>query len=280
MHTSDGGGTWIADDPGTNNYLYDIFLIDSTHGWAGGIHGDIVSTIQTGNTPPDEPFNPIPSDGETNINLDPTLSVKVTDPNSDPLTVSFFDASDNSLIGIDNNVESGDRAYIIWNGLESSTTYNWYAVADDGEDTTQSMIWSFSTIGEGNQPPSKPTITGSSEGRPGETYPYIFVTTDPNNDVLYYYIEWGDGTVEEWIGPYYSGEEIEITHAWDEEGSYTIRVKAKDIYGDESDWAYLEVTMPMNQQSVEYPMLELFRERYPLLYHFFLKILNYNMQHL
>jgi photosystem II stability/assembly factor-like uncharacterized protein len=163
MQTTDGGNTWTFDNPGTTNFLYDIFLTDSSHGWAGGIYGDIVSTISTSNTPPDQPFDPIPTDGAANINLDPTLSVKVTDPNSDTMTVRFYDASDDSLIGTDYNLESGERAYIIWNGLASSTTYSWYAVADDGEDSTQSDSWSFSTTG-GNQPPYEPTNPMPSNG--------------------------------------------------------------------------------------------------------------------
>jgi photosystem II stability/assembly factor-like uncharacterized protein len=185
MQTNDGGGTWSADNPGTSNFIYDIFLTDSTHGWAGSIHGDIVSTIQTSNTPPDQPFNPIPTDGETNLNLDPTLSVKVTDPNSDTMTVRFYDASDNSLIGTDANVVSGQRAYIIWNGLGSSTIYSWYAVADDGEDTTQSQTWSFTTTGS-NQPPNEPTNPMPSNGAVDvELNPTLSTkVTDPNLDPM------------------------------------------------------------------------------------------------
>jgi len=185
MQTNDGGDTWTADNPGTTNFLYDIFLTDSTHGWAGGIHGDIVSTIQTSNTPPDQPFDPIPSNGKTNVNLDPTLSVKVTDPNSDTMNVRFYDDSDNSLIGTDNNVESGERAYIIWNNLESSTTYNWYAVADDGEDSTQSSTWSFTTTGA-NQPPDAPSNPMPPNGATDvELNPTLCVkVTDPNIDSM------------------------------------------------------------------------------------------------
>ncbi|MEE9441024.1 MAG: hypothetical protein V3V27_03730, partial [Candidatus Thermoplasmatota archaeon] len=36
-------------------------------------------------------------------------------------------------------------------------------------------------------------------------------------------------------------------HAWDEKGTYDIRVKAKDTKGNESDWSDpLVVSMPMN----------------------------------
>jgi hypothetical protein len=244
LHTSDGGNTWVAEDPGTTNFLYDIFLTDASHGWAGGIHGDIVSTIQTGNTPPDQPFNPIPADGATEVNLNPTLSVMVTDPNTDTMTVSFYDASDQSLIGMDSDVESGERAYIIWNGLSGGTTYSWYAIADDGEDSTQSSTWMFTTVGGVNQPPVKPTIIGKLNGRPGVEYFYRFVTTDPEGGDVYFYVDWGDGTIAEWIGPYDSGEEEILCHIWEQRGVYDLRVKAKDTSGLESEWANLEVEMP------------------------------------
>ena len=41
-----------------------------------------------------------------------------------------------------------------------------------------------------------------------------------------------------------SGIEYTKSHSWDEQGSYIIRARARDIYGAESDWAELEVSMP------------------------------------
>ena len=57
----------------------------------------------------------------------------------------------------------------------------------------------------------------------------------------------GDETFEDWIGPYESGETINLDHTWDEQGTYTLRAKAKDIYDSESDWSILEVKMPVNK---------------------------------
>jgi hypothetical protein len=37
---------------------------------------------------------------------------------------------------------------------------------------------------------------------------------------------------------------INISHSWNKCGTYTIRVKAKDIHNIESGWALLEVSMP------------------------------------
>jgi hypothetical protein len=95
-----------------------------------------------------------------------------------------------------------------------------------------------------NQPPEKPTITGELTGKIGTEYEYTFVSTDPEGDNITYCIDWGDNTSEFCIGPYPSDEEASAKHIWSEEGTYIIKAKAKDIYGAESDWAKLEVSMP------------------------------------
>ena len=101
-----------------------------------------------------------------------------------------------------------------------------------------------------NESPDPPAIDGPTSGTAGEEYDYTFTTTDPDGDEVYLWIEWGDGTVEQegWIGPFASGEDVTVSHTWSHQGSYLILAKAKDIRGAESDWGYLEVTMPVNQQ--------------------------------
>ena len=101
-------------------------------------------------------------------------------------------------------------------------------------------------FGEGtpNSPPHTPSITGPNHGTQGTDYPYTFVSTDPDEDDMYYYVDWRDGTNSGWMGPYASGDEIIRTHQWAEVGSYTIRAKVRDYFDEESDWATLEVTMP------------------------------------
>jgi carboxypeptidase T len=95
-----------------------------------------------------------------------------------------------------------------------------------------------------NSPPMKPTIQGNQRGRAGEPYTYSIVTTDPEQNDIYYYVSWGDGTVTEWMGPYASGEEITLDHIWDAEQTYTIQARAKDNYNLVSEWATLQVIMP------------------------------------
>jgi len=98
-----------------------------------------------------------------------------------------------------------------------------------------------------NLPPNKPSISGPTPGKSGMPYTYSFVTTDLNNDDVYYSIDWDDGNVEDWIGPSPSGEVIKYTHIWDAKGTYTVKAKAKDIYGGESDWGMLPVKINKNK---------------------------------
>lgn len=103
------------------------------------------------------------------------------------------------------------------------------------------------TIPKENNPPYTPEISGTIKGDSGKEMSFTFFTVDPNRDDLFYFIEWGNGETEKWIGPYDSGEQITINHTWDEKGSYTIRAKAKDINGAESDWETLKVSVSTTQ---------------------------------
>ena len=106
-------------------------------------------------------------------------------------------------------------------------------------------------IDESNDPPNQPTLKGPRRGRNGTAYDYTFSASDPDGDNVYYYLVWGDtyweGWWEGWIGPYASGEEVTLENTWDEDGKYTVRVKAKDEYGAKSDWATLKVSIPKNK---------------------------------
>ena len=78
----------------------------------------------------------------------------------------------------------------------------------------------------------------------------------------------GNGSNTGWIGPYSSGEEIEVGHAWDESGSYAIKARAKDICGDKSDWRTFEISMSKNKvyiNSFLFQLMQRLLERFPML---------------
>ena len=106
--------------------------------------------------------------------------------------------------------------------------------------------------------PSLPTIEGPNNGVANDRCYYTFSTTDPEGDDIEYFIEWGDGKMFKWTGPYESGEKVIKSHSWTYEGNYTIRVKAKDTYGAESDWALFEVSMSKGKSNTPFGFIFVF----------------------
>ncbi|MBU0497270.1 MAG: PKD domain-containing protein [Candidatus Thermoplasmatota archaeon] len=100
-----------------------------------------------------------------------------------------------------------------------------------------------------NTDPDSPHIEGKINGKAGVDYTYSICSSDPDGDPMYYCIDWGDGTPEVCIGPFPSGVCTTASHNWTEQGDYTIKVKARDVYDAESDWGTLDISMPLNQQA-------------------------------
>ena len=91
--------------------------------------------------------------------------------------------------------------------------------------------------GGGNTPPNKPeTPEGPEEGKTGFEYTFTTTTTDPDNDDVYYLWYWGN-EISDWLGPYNSGEVVEIPHIWNTPGEFEIKVKVKDKLGYQSGWS-------------------------------------------
>jgi len=114
--------------------------------------------------------------------------------------------------------------------------------------------------------PDKPnTPSGPANGKAGEEHTYSSSTTDPDGDQILYWFDWGDGENSGWIGLFDSGVEASASHIWDEKGNYEIKVKAKDIYGVESEWSDpLVISMPKNR--MKYPSLCRFLDNHPYLF--------------
>jgi parallel beta-helix repeat protein len=105
-------------------------------------------------------------------------------------------------------------------------------------------------VNRSNDPPSIPDISGPRNGTVGVEYEFTFNAVDPEGDDLYYYIDWGDNTSDEWIGANPSGENVTVKHTYSVESVYTIQAKAKDIFDAEGDWGYFEVIMPKSKTFV------------------------------
>jgi len=115
--------------------------------------------------------------------------------------------------------------------------------------------------------PGKPN--GPVEGKPGEEYTYSSMSTDPENDDIFYWFDWGDGTNSEWIGPYNNGDDCDASHSWNEKGNYVIKVKSRDRCFAESNWTSLSVVMPKDKL-IYRPFFYLFKNSpylFPVLKH-------------
>ena len=84
----------------------------------------------------------------------------------------------------------------------------------------------------GGNDQNPPDISGPTSGHPGVEYEYTFVTIDPEGDDIQLYIDWDDGTVEDWDEWYKSGEEVTISHTWDVDDYYEIKAESRDIWDD------------------------------------------------
>ena len=141
---------------------------------------------------------------------------------------------------------------ITGNGLTTTNIYDETGVFNltlnitdikNNEASATSKVW----VQESNTKPDTPTIEGQSSGEFWKEYEYKIYSTDPDGNELLYYIDWGDGKKEEWIGPFASGEEITVKHIWVSIGNFNVKVQVKDPFNQESDWGTLNVKMPRNR---------------------------------
>jgi hypothetical protein len=129
-------------------------------------------------------------------------------------------------------------------GISVSMYRNYVIVGAVGDDQYIGSAYIYNKF---NLPPDTPTISGPVNGIPDTDYWYYFHSDEPDGDYVCYYIDWGDGDVFNWgfwLSPNLS---LGLPHSWSELGTYIIKVKTKDIFEEESDWAQLEVTIPRNK---------------------------------
>ncbi len=219
---------------------------------------------------------------DTIYSISPQGAVRWTFPigQSSGVWGSTVAVSDDGTIYVGSNIEIGylHGGEII--ALNSDGTLKWRKVISDmlcrsspviGKDGSVYICSSSAGFGhlhafgpqETNSPPSKPSIDGPNPAHVRRSVSYEFTSHDDENNPVAYFIEWGDGQTDGWTEEFSSGRTIALSHTWIIGGRYTIRAKARDTSGAESDWSTLEVTMPRSK-----PILKLFSQRIPFIYNF------------
>ncbi len=146
-------------------------------------------------------------------------------------------------------VDSGGVVHVAWHDF---TDYS-------GSGSEGDIFYKFKS--SGNQPPNKPDINGPTSGKTGTSYDYTFTSIDQDEDIVQFFIDWGDGDTE-WTEFTASGTSITRSHTWTEKSTYEIKAKARDTDDYESDWGKLSVSMPRNKLFI-YTLFMRFLERFP-----------------
>lgn len=228
-------------------------------------------SLWVSSNPPDKPSRPMgPELGIWYVNY--SYSSTTTDPDGDQIYYRFNwgDGSTSGWLGPYASGQTG-TGYHIWTVLG---TYNVTVQAHDIWGATSPWSDPLVVTITNNTPPYKPQITGPSKGVPGTSYRFDFQTTDPQGDNIWYFVDWGDNSTSGWLGPYVSGYTLHVQHSWAEKGNFTVKAKAKDTYGAESDWGTMNVVMPSVYISYNSLLLRLV-QKYPFVFPALRQLLGY-----
>jgi len=247
-----------------------FFSFDDGVHWDGGPPLDLADmcfmTYGIKNFPPYSPSRPTgPTHGTTGTPI--TFSTNTTDPDNDNVRYGWDWDGDNTVDEWTNFISSGTTVSTP-HAFGLPGMYNVKVKAEDMYGARQNVFsLPFTIVIYDNKPPFKPRKpSGEISGKPGVEYTYTSRTRDLEQDQVYYLFDWDDGTDSGWLGPYDSGETCEASHAWEEQGDYSIKVKAKDIYDHESVWSDpLSVSMPKNKAANTRLFLQ-FLQNHPLIY--------------
>ena len=187
----------------TTNNSYDVFSLkpETTYYWkikaSDGEYSSESSiwrftTASSGtNVSPTVPVNVCPPNGVSGVSVPATLTWQCSDEDGDDISFSVFLDSSTPL----QLLCQTDEPFAIASDLIPNTEYFWQVKADDGHGhIVSSPIWSFTTAGLGNSPPSEPSDPSPSNGTTGVATEVVlsWECTDPEGDSLAYDIYFGE----------------------------------------------------------------------------------------
>jgi len=193
---------------------------------------------------PDKPDGP----GKGALGLEYNFSSSTIDPDGDQIFY-MFDWGDGNFSEWEGPYNSGEivEASHIWNN-KGYFEIKVKAIDEKGNQSDWSEALIIQIIL--NYPPNRPTITGPDQLIPKIPYKFKFSTTDPDGENVFFLIEWGDGKIEEWIGPYSSGEIVTISHKYTTTGIFKINVTAKDINDFESEIREKQIKVSLSRNRI------------------------------
>ncbi len=211
----------------------------------------------TVNGPVNPPVDPVPnrapnaptvtSDG-TAINSHITFTARATDPEGDQLNYGFDWDNDGVIDDYTGFVPSGVSAQLshVW---ASAGTYTVVGYARDiwgNFSVGTSITISVTSTGPAtvNTAPNVPVVGGHTAGVVGISENFTLTASDPQGDDLVYGIDWdNDGNIDEYTNTVHSGISQLVSHTWNEPGSYSFKVYARDVWSAVSSPAVFTITI-------------------------------------
>jgi hypothetical protein len=175
------------------------------------------------------------------------------------------------------NAEDGTEWLVDYSGRFETSP----AIASDGtvyvvtskNDEICGTLHTFGSLD--SNAPTEPTIIGKIRGTIEKSYDYIFRSTSPIGNDVFYQFDWEDYSITDWLGSYDSGESITMNHSWTDKGTYTIKARAKDTDNIWGPWGELEVTMPYSYEP-HFPFIQWLLERFPNAFPLLRFLVGYN----
>ena len=197
---------------------------------------------KTGNTVPEAPAIP-QGPSEVHAGTTAVYTTSAVDPDDDVVRYGW-DWDGDSSVDTWTDYQPSSMPMNTSHVWLTAGTFTLQVAAEDNVGDLSS--WTSLEVTVTSNPPDPPVINGPANGTKGEPYEYTFLVDDADGDQLYLWVEWNQSDpTAEWIGPYTAGETVTLEHTWNQTGTYTIQAKTRDSAGMESDWATLQVSMPL-----------------------------------
>ena len=175
--------------------------------------------ISCGVSPPSPPTLLLPIDGSNQVPVTTNLSVTAEGTGLQNITFYQNKSGSDSEIGsvIDVNASNSEIARVEWSGLNTTESYDWYAISENSGGTATSNTWNFTTE-------EKPGILNFSPGHEADTAPNpqleVNVSDDISNDIEVRFYD-ADDQVLKTVSGLQSGEKAVYDPSGDQFGSST-----------------------------------------------------------
>jgi len=164
-----------------------------------------------------------PGNGSTDVNVNASISVTVSDPDGDLITITFWNWTGSEWIswGQLTNKPNGTYSFNPPGDFAYNTTYTWRASVSDGNATSNSETWTFTTAPQ-NTTPNQPPTAAFTYSINNLTVTFTDGSTDSDGTIASWNWSFGDGQYSTAQNP---------QHTYSSYGTYSVNLTVTDNDG-------------------------------------------------